>query len=704
LSYRPPSALTTLTTALGTIVLYAGTFTARAENLDDTLVTAQKRTQHEQDVGIALTVLSGEQLGALGKSDSVQIAALIPGVSISGSSGNQSAQFSIRGVTQNDFSDHVEAPNAVYIDEGYVGFSQGQMFGLFDLDHVEILKGPQGTLFGRNATGGLVDFITRKPSAEEHAYADLTLGSFNQLRVEAAASGALTATVNGRLSILYNRHDPILRNDFPLGQQPGMVGSASGASGLWNDNQKAIRGQLAFDLPQGSHLLLALYAADKLVSSANWQQVATTAVLTDSGAQYDAVLAGDNPLGCHAIVGSTGACSGGRRPSAGGDFFGYQSPDPHTLHVSEDYARLDSNQYRTEGLTATLTAPLGSATLTAVSHAMHFTKRQAQDVDESPVAQLVAMTNSHNDTLSQEIRLAGDTPHARWVAGLYYLQLGTVYNQALADEAGDGTGQVRIFGEPVGAPSLEGAFAARLLTHSLSGFGQTDIELSRNWTLVIGARLIEERKRYDYSSGFYYNTNDSLVLNSGPPLGPFLPNYAARTSELLWAGKLQLEYRPTAALLLYGGVHRGVKAGSFNAPLSAALTPAEYAYRPEQLTSFESGFKATLPGGRTRLSGSAYYYHYQDYQAFVLQNVSGAISNVAARFKGLELQLQSAVTADLTVSLSGAYVDARIPHYVLAPGVLRDVEPAFTPHSKLVGTRALRSTTAHRERPAGVGA
>ena len=89
--------------------------------------------------------------------------------------------------------------------------------------------------------------------------------------------------------------------------------------------------------------------------------------------------------------------------------------------------------------------------------------------------------------LAQEIRLAGDTPHARWVAGLYYLQLGTVYNQALADEAGDGTGQVRIFGEPVGTPSLEGAFAARLLTHSLSGFGQTDIELSRNWTLVIGA-------------------------------------------------------------------------------------------------------------------------------------------------------------------------------------------------------------------------
>ncbi|MCX7055935.1 MAG: TonB-dependent receptor plug domain-containing protein [Proteobacteria bacterium] len=166
MSYRPPSALTTLTTALGTIVLYAGAFTARAENLDDTLVTAQKRTQHEQDVGIALTVLSGEQLGALGKSDSVQIAALIPGVSISGSSGNQSAQFSIRGVTQNDFSDHVEAPNAVYIDEGYVGFSQGQMFGLFDLDHVEILKGPQGTLFGRNTEGGALSIVSKAPSGE----------------------------------------------------------------------------------------------------------------------------------------------------------------------------------------------------------------------------------------------------------------------------------------------------------------------------------------------------------------------------------------------------------------------------------------------------------------------------------------------------------------------------------------------------------
>ncbi len=681
-----PSMRIPYATTVATLLLALSTASTRAADLDEVLVTAQKRSQPAQDVGIALSTLSAEQVRAMGKTDSVQIAALVPGVSISGSSGNQSAQFSIRGVTQNDFSDHVEAPNAVYIDEGYIGFSQGQMFGLFDLDHIEILKGPQGTLFGRNATGGLVDFITRKPSADPQGYADLTVGAFHQLRIEAATGGPLTDALNGRLSVLYNRHDPILRNDFAHAPQAGLVGSASGASGLWNDNQYALRGQLAFDLTEQSHLLVSLYTADKHISSANWQQVASTAVLTDTGAQYDAVLASGNPLGCHAIIGSTGACAGGLRPVTNGDFFGYRSPDPKALRVSEDYARLDSNRYGTNGLTATLTTALAGATLTAVTHVMHFTKRQAQDVDESPAPQLVAMTNSHNDTLSQEIRLAADNAHTRWVAGLYFLQLWTVYNQGLADEAGNGIGQFRIFGEALGTPSLEGAFVARLLTRSLSVFGQADIDLAPHWTLVTGARRIEERKRYDYTSGFYVNTNDSIVANAGASVGPFLPNYAAQTREPLWAGKTQLEYRPSADLLVYGGIHRGVKAGSFNAPLSAVLTPPQYAYRPEQLTSVESGFKATVLGGRARWSGSAYYYHYKDYQAFVLNDVSGAISNVDAHFKGLELQLQSTVTRDLSVSLSAAYIDATIPHYRLASGVTRDVEPAFTPRSKLVGS------------------
>jgi iron complex outermembrane receptor protein len=658
---------------------------ASSSDLEEIVVTAQKREQNVQDVGISISAISGERLASLGKTDSVQIAAITPGVSISGSSGNQTSQFSIRGVTQNDFSDHVESPNAVYIDEGYVGFMQAQLFGMFDLDRVEILKGPQGTLFGRNATGGLVNYITRKPSKEFDGYVDFTYGSFNQVRMESAFGGPLSDAVRGRISFYFNRHDPILKNEFPVGLRAGLVGSGSGHSDLWNDNEGAVRGQLEFDLSSRTNLLVSAYASEKIVSSANWQQLATTAVVNAAGQQVGAQLASSDPLGCMSILASTGACIGGTRPRVGGDFSGYVAPGPGALKTSQDYASLDSNQYKTQGITAKLTSDLGGASLTSVTHYMHSTKRQAQDVDESPDPQTIVMNNSHNDTFSQELRLNGGADRIHWVSGLYFLDMLTVYNQGLADEAGNGAGQDRIFGEAPGAPSLEGDFRAQLRTKSTSGFGQIDFALTEKWSVVAGGRLINERKSYDYSSFLFVNTNDTIVENQGTPVATFLPPFSANVSENLWAGKLQLEYRPLTGVLLYGGLNRGVKAGSFNAPLLTTLTPAEYSYKPEKLTSYEAGFKSTVLDGKARINGSVYYYDYKDYQAFLFQGVSGAISNADATYKGLELEVQASPVKDLTLMLSGAYTDATIPNLAVGPGVTRDVTPAFTPKEKVTG-------------------
>ena len=117
--------------------------------LEEVVVTAQKRDQGLQDVGIAVSAFTGDQLRAFDATDSFDIAAYTPGVHISGNLAGQNTQFTIRGVTQNDFNDIIESPNAVYLDEGYVAIAQAQTFALLDLDRVEILKGPQGTLFGR---------------------------------------------------------------------------------------------------------------------------------------------------------------------------------------------------------------------------------------------------------------------------------------------------------------------------------------------------------------------------------------------------------------------------------------------------------------------------------------------------------------------------------------------------------------------------
>lgn len=165
---------------------------AQSGILEEITVTAQKREQSIQDVGITITAFSGEQIRELGFEDSFDVARMTPGVHISGNNGGQKTLFTIRGVTQNDFNDQTEAPVAVYVDEGYVGFGQGQVFGLFDLNRVEILKGPQGTLFGRNATGGLVHYVTRQPTETVEGCAGVLCGSHDQVRLEGAIAAAST--------------------------------------------------------------------------------------------------------------------------------------------------------------------------------------------------------------------------------------------------------------------------------------------------------------------------------------------------------------------------------------------------------------------------------------------------------------------------------------------------------------------------------
>ena len=138
--------------------------------LEEVMVTAQKREQALNDVGVAITAYTGDQMKALGFEDSTDLIAYTPGISMAGDIGGQRAIFNIRGVVQNDYADLAEAPVAVYIDGTYLASTQAQTFGLFDVERVEMLKGPQGTLFGRNATGGLVNTITVKPTEELEGY------------------------------------------------------------------------------------------------------------------------------------------------------------------------------------------------------------------------------------------------------------------------------------------------------------------------------------------------------------------------------------------------------------------------------------------------------------------------------------------------------------------------------------------------------
>ncbi len=179
--------------------------------LEEVVVTAQKRVQNAQDVGISISVLAPDQLQNLNITTATGIADRIPSMRVD-SPGPVNATYNLRGVATRDVSPHNEGAVAYFNDGVYVSIGQATTAPLFDLERVEVLKGPQGTLFGRNATGGLVQAVSRKPSQTFDAYAQVNAGSFDQYGFEGAVGGPLTSTVSGRVSLFTNRRDGFITN------------------------------------------------------------------------------------------------------------------------------------------------------------------------------------------------------------------------------------------------------------------------------------------------------------------------------------------------------------------------------------------------------------------------------------------------------------------------------------------------------------
>lgn len=708
-----------LSTALISTLSFTNISYAQGEQtsvLEEIIVTAQKREQNLQDVGISITAYTGDQLRALGVERSFDIASFSPGVHISGNLAGQNTQFTIRGVTQNDFNDIVEAPNAVYLDEGYIAVAQAQTFAVFDIDRVEILKGPQGTLFGRNATGGLVHYISRKPNFDEvEGFVDLTYGRFdspahaNQFKAEAAIGGPLTDKLAVRGAIYYNWHEGYLKNLYPLDAFGGSPGPGAGAD-LADDDTLAgrftamvvpnedwtitmafngSRSNLATG-PYQSKPTIGIFDADgELVNVIDIPEGETRASIlldangNDSGLDFGSDLDNDGVFGLNdpddAFLTS--------RFGAGTDFFGYLDPDGDDFSFSGDFAFKDQGSVDNWGINFRTEWQVNdSIVLTSVTDYKDYEKLLFIDVDSAPVNQSANYAGVDATSFTQELRLNGTTERMRWVAGLFYLNIDSESDNGLKFPSGSVV---------PGAPFDLGV-DARLKTNSYSAFGQVEYDIIEEVTFILGARLIQEEKDYVFEQNLYFgNPNPSTIhqgnpLLIGPVFGPGGPEaFEDSTSKTLWTGKAQVDWRPNEDLLLYFGVNRGVKAGSFNAQLAGGLPVPTSAipYGEETLLSFEGGFKATLFGGHTRLNGTAFYYDYDDYQAFLFTGVSGVVINADAENKGVELELQSSPIDGLDAILAVSWFDATVKDVPLRVGgpVSRNVDPTYTPEFQISG-------------------
>ena len=595
--------------------------------MDVIVVTAQKYEQNIQDVGIAITAFSGDQLGALGITDSTDLTMITPGLRNPKSNSGFTSSFSLRGLSQSDYGASQEAPVALYVDEVYQASQGAAQFLLFDLERVEVLRGPQGTLFGRNATGGVVHYITKKPGQTPEGYVQGSYGRFNDVKLEGAANTPITDTISVRTSLSGHWMDPIADNrDGP---------------DMWDADEYGGRVQVLFEPSDDVSFLLNVRGSKRQAM----------------GQPY--VWSAAQPTG----IGGTGVFAPGST-----DNFGFEEPDNDPLTVSADAPV--RNKAETSGVSGTLTWNLGWATLTSISDFNNVKVDFVEDSDMQPGEYFHFFGLVDVDQLSQEIRLNGSLDKMRWVAGGYYLDVDGDYVQS---------GRIHDLG--YGVDVQDAIYDTG--TTSTSIFGQIEYDFTEQFRGIVGARFIREKKSQNYLSQF-------KDVVGGTPVGfgssPDLLRFSGKMDDDLYAVRAELDWIPSDDVLVYASFNRGVKGGGFNAPLdpsgaSIFIDPVTYdpsptadqamRYAPETLNSYEVGVKSTLFDGLARLNVSAFYYDYQDFQAYNFSGISTQyIENRDAKLQGIDADLYASPIDGLDLVFGASYLDQRVYDVPVGPLVL----------------------------------
>ena len=594
------------------VAVTATSLPVQAAVLEEVMVTATKREQSSQDVGIAITAFTGDQMEKLGFENAQQVTAMAPGVHTIQPNGEANYAIAIRGVANSDFTTNVESPVALYVDEVYISQMSGAGFMLFDMERVEILRGPQGTLFGRNATGGLVHYITQKPREGFDGYLKGTVGDYDQYKVEGAIGGG-SETLSARLSGSYHENDGYITNRLDRGTK------------LNNADDLAVRGQLLWNPTEDLEVLFNARYSEQDIDTGFFENVSSIR-------------------------------SGELTPNEFNPVLEYIDNDGDVY--TGDYDDPGFNDLETEGYSATLKWDFDAFRLTSITDTSSVDREYIEDSDASPAPVFNFFLVTDAEQFSQEIRLDGEAEAFRWVTGFYYLDLDIDdQNGAITDPfIAPVYEEIGIERTPGSEAGLNNAYTSEL--ESWSVFGQVDIPLGDDLTLIVGGRYIVDEKEFSFVTSaveFLDPASKPGFNNPGNLANEFaLATYEGDSEDKNWSARLQLDWAVSDDVLLYGGWNRGVKGGGFNAPIFPLSPPLDYddatmSYDPEKLDAFEVGFKSTLAEGLVQFNGAAYYYDYKDYQAFFIVGIDTITFNTDAESWGGELELQASPLEGLDI-------------------------------------------------------
>ncbi len=623
-----------------------------AAQADEIVVTAQKREQNLQDVGISMTAFTGEGLRERGVTDSTDIADFVPNLEIGdpAGAGSQPTIF-IRGVGLNDFNTNNAGPNGVYVDEVYISSPSGQSFQLFDIERVEVLRGPQGTLYGRNTTGGAINFVTKRPSDEFTANANVNYGSFSTVSAEAAVGGPVGEGVRLRSSLLYRSSDGYFEN-LVTGEKHNGTSNIAG------------RLQADIDVAENLELRLNLHGGSLDTDAPQYRSQGVLDPLTSAPCSNEAIQAG----GC-------------------GDALGYVSPPDFYEGEFNREGKLD---VETWGGSATVNWDLGPFRLVSISGYEFLDKLQEEESDSSPNRLLEIDYGVKSKTFTQELRAVGEANRLNWLFGAYYLWEDLDQNQT-ADLFRELRPLVEsidpvIFPggfDPDGASGVAPVFFSRTLnsqkTESFAIYGQVEYELTDRLKVTAGGRFTTESRDFTSSVSFEEPT---FIF----PLFDF----ADGLDNDAFSWRFALDYHVQDDILLYASYSTGFKSGGFNGGFlfdPVALEP----FDKETLSAYEAGFKSQFLDNRMRLNASGFYYDYKDLQVFTLVNTGGiptqVLDNAAdARVYGFEMELGAEPVDGFNVNLGLGYLDTELQNFQSSFGLdLSGNELALAPKWSLSG-------------------
>lgn len=597
----------------------------------DIVVTANRREERLQDVGATIQALSAEGIRTARVAEIKDLATLVPNVDIKETVPGALPTVTIRGIGLDDFSTVSSPAAGIYVDEVPLS-SPGLMSGnFFDLGRIEILKGPQGTLYGRNTTAGAVNIVSATPGNDFAAFAKAGYGNFDTFDAEAMLNIPLSEQAQLRIS-----------------GKTIQQGRGFWTSSLLEDGTPGRRDLGERDIWLG-RIQLALQPADGLdiLLKAEGERSRSEMGVPQFNGTYGK---GTPFVPCAPVL-------QGRLDNANCvDAYGYQNN--YDSPYEGDWVGRFPYHVDQVSLTGKINYSLGAVDITSITGYIDFSRLYHIDVDATPLQQFDYDQNEDVRQFTQELRIGYRNDSLDLVGGAFYS-----WDRVLGDNTNYGDDWPLLF---LGAASGSGKTNYDQVTRSVAAFADATWHLADKVDLITGIRFTRERRHYEGGTKF---------IAASPLVGVSDTSIDDTIRDSNVTGRIGLNVRPRDGLLLFASVSRGRKSGGFFSGFTnndSQLLP----YRPETLTAYEMGVKSEF-GRAVTLNASGFYYDYKDPQTFVrfIDPATGLsvqkVGNVeSARVFGADIDLIVRPMQGLTLTGSVGLLDTRLSSFVTAAGVI----------------------------------